>query len=85
MKRNTVRPSAARRFGLEAEVAHQRHAGVHAFRLARMDAVVVEEDRAPSRLICSRSNTPSALTTPAWIGTPASEQCRSPLKRSMCG
>jgi hypothetical protein len=30
---------------LEAEVAHQRHAGIDAFRLAGMDAVVVEEDR----------------------------------------
>jgi len=27
----------------------------------------------PARLIASTSNTPSLLTTPAWIGTPASD------------
>ncbi len=37
-------------FRLEAKIAHQRHAAVDAFRLARVDAVVVEEDRAPGGL-----------------------------------
>jgi hypothetical protein len=31
---------------LVAKVAHQRHAGIDAFRFARVDAVIVEEDRA---------------------------------------
>nr|GEU28146.1 hypothetical protein [Tanacetum cinerariifolium] len=35
---------------IEAQVAHHGHAGVHAFRLARVDAVVVEEHGAALRL-----------------------------------
>jgi hypothetical protein len=73
--------------GLRAEVAHQRHAGVDALGLAGVDAVVVEEHGRPCCRSTSRSNTPSAVTTPACIGTPVSDtpiwrHCSTPGKRS---
>ncbi len=35
--------------------------------------LLLKKTARPAALIAARSNTPSLLTTPAWIGTPASD------------